>query len=365
MKTQTLLLLIVAGGCGLVATLGVKHVMNKNGEDASRRIQVLQAATDIKIGDPLNELNTQFVTVTPESSPEGAVTDLVQIAERSLKLPASAGDWITVKKLSEPGEYGAVTIIPEGMQVCTIPVDATTSHSGMLKAGNRVDLILSYDDINDFGKKVKKVKRLLQYIEVFAVDDKTYGITAADGESHKANNVSLLVNPDQGMHLEMARSKGKLSTLLRGNGDSGEIVNDDMTEHDLNGSGPGVDTRSTIDTKLADSKEPTNNWTDLHVDPLVVEEPVPENIWTIAIWEGSDVRLEEVNLDSDLPLPTQQTEPFSPAPTGEAKMLNLDELMNSEEPSEGVTAPMDEGEPVSSGALEGLMDQASGWLNGI
>ena len=115
MKSQTLILLIVAGGCGLVATMGVQRMLNKNGEDDSDKLQVLQASVDINVGEPLSELNTQFVTVDMSTCPEAAVTDLAQISERSLRIPATAGDWITLKKLTEPGEIGAVASIPDGM----------------------------------------------------------------------------------------------------------------------------------------------------------------------------------------------------------------------------------------------------------
>ena len=127
MKSQTLILLIVAAGCGLVAMLGVQQVLNKKGEDETQKVQVLQASVDIGLGQQLNETNTLFVSVDVETVPEGAVTDLEQITARSVLIPVQIGDWITEKKLSEPGDTGVSVRIPEGMQVATIPVDATTS----------------------------------------------------------------------------------------------------------------------------------------------------------------------------------------------------------------------------------------------
>ena len=55
------------------------------------------------------------------------------------------------------------------------PVDATTSHSGMMRPGNRVDLLLTYDDSSS-GRNVKKMITVMEFVEVFAVDDRIYGI---------------------------------------------------------------------------------------------------------------------------------------------------------------------------------------------
>ena len=216
MKNQSLILLVVAAGCGLVAMLGVKKAISQKPEETEETIQVLSAVTDIKVGERLDELNTKFVEVGISTAPEGAVTTLEEISERSLKVPVMPGDWILKNKLTEPGEIGAVASIPPGMAVVTIPVDATTSHSGMMRPGNRVDLLLTYDD-NTFGRSVKKMITVMEFVEVFAVDDRIYGI---DKEGNGlAKNISLLVEPEQGKVVNLAKRLGELSTMLRPNGD--------------------------------------------------------------------------------------------------------------------------------------------------
>ena len=144
MKNQSLLLLAVAGGCGLVAMFGVKQLIDsKPKQKQEEKISVLCASAEIQVGDRLDELNTQFVQVNIAAVPQGAVTDLKDIEERALRVPASPGDWITRNKLTEKGEFGFVGQIPPGMRVKTIPVDATQIHSGMLRPGNRIDITLS------------------------------------------------------------------------------------------------------------------------------------------------------------------------------------------------------------------------------
>ncbi len=328
MKSQTLILLIVAGGCGLVAMLGVQQVLNSKEGDQTPKVQVLQASMDIEMGQPLNELNTQFVQVDVETCPEGAVTQLEQVADRALLIPVNAGDWITEKKMSAPGEVGVIVKIPEGMQVATIPVDPTTSHSGMLQPGHRVDLMINYQDKNEYGERIQKVRRILQYVEVFAVDNKVYGLND-DGQAGKAKNISLLVTPEQALFLELAKTQGRMSTVLRRNGDPVEVAAAELSADELDGGQlPDMTTTSARDANSipefdAEQESAGSLLEDLQSTfgevggsgPAAAMEPPVEDTWTIAIWEGTDVRLDVVNLNSDLPVPNNLDEPAPAMPS--------------------------------------------------
>lgn len=319
MKSQTLILLIVAAGCGLVAMLGVQQVLNKKGEDETEKVQVLRASLDIEIGVPLTELNCEYVTVDINTIPQGILTDFKQTEERQLVIPVNAGDWITEKKLGERGLRGSVVNIPDGMQVCTIPVDTTTSHSGMLQPGHRVDLMINYESKKEDGDRVQKVKRILQYVEVFAVDDKVYG-RDGDGQAAKAKNISLLVTPDQALFLELAKTKGRMSTVLRRTGDDVEVASSELTEGDLDsGQASDIDKRTALDANeipefgfAEDENESAEGLFKSLQESYAGEAsgpvsqqaaaPAEPETWQIVIWEGTSPRIETVNLNSDLPM---------------------------------------------------------------
>lgn len=356
MKSQTLILLIVAAGCGLVAMLGVQQVLNKKGEDETQKVQVLQASVDIGLGQELSELNTQFVSVDVETVPEGAVTDLEQITDRALLIPVNIGDWITEKKLSAPGDRGISVKIPDGMRVATIPVDPTTSHSGMLQPGHRVDVMLNYQTKNELKERIQKIRTILQYVEVFAVDNKVYGLND-DGEAGKAKNISLLVTPEQALFLELAKTQGKMSTILRRNGDDVAVGEKELSADDLNGGVlPELNTVTARDANPL-GFDPEQESADSMLRDLQIEygdfgstkpagAPIANDTWTIAIWEGSEVRLDTVNLNSDLPVPTNSSEPAPGMPaTGGFQ----------------VPVPPDAGEEDLEGleVFEGLKDAAS------
>jgi len=317
MKNQTLILLLVAGACGLVAMLGVKQHLSKKDANSEelQTIQVLVAANPIVQGDTLSELNTLFSTVNVDTCPEGVVTDLAQIEERSLKVSRVAGDYIFVDQLTERGQTGASAVIPKGMRVKTIPVDANKSHSGMLRPGNRIDLLLSDSDRDPTtGQQVRRVRPLLQYIEVFAVGAEVYGVNSGTGNA-QARNISLLVTPQQMMILELADTKGEISTVLRSSADKDEIAMTGMTENDLEGAGTGtLNATSTLDVGdvlggfALPPEEPEgiiaqleNEFGPVRSEPLVQEDD-DEDFWTMAIYESGMVRVEKVNLKSDTPV---------------------------------------------------------------
>jgi len=312
MKNQSLILLVVAAGCGLVAMLGVKKVISQKPVETEETIQVLSAISDIEVGMRLDELNTKFVKVGISTAPEGAVTSLEEIAERSLKVPVMPGDWILKNKLTDKGEIGAVASIPPGMAVVTIPVDATTSHSGMMRPGNRVDLLLTYDD-NSFGRNIKKMITVMEFVEVFAVDDRIYGI---DKEGNGlAKNISLLVEPEQGKVVNLAKRLGELCTMLRPNGDVTLSGKTEISSEFLSSSfsGSGHRNRSVMENRASEDNDELERPISLDESleqemartpfngpeasaPVKAEKHDSTNMWTMEIYEGDKVRLETIEL---------------------------------------------------------------------
>jgi pilus assembly protein CpaB len=325
MKMHSIMLLFVAGLCGLVAMFGVQQALSQKPESGEQMVRVMQAAVEIQPGDQLNEMNTQIIEVNAKACPVGAVTELSQIEQRSLRVPAMPGDWILVSKLTEKGETGPAANVPKGMRGLTIPVDATQTHSGMLRPGNRVDIQLTFD--SGCGQTRHKVARtILQYVEVFAVDDRVYGNDKSGDGTAMAKNISVLVTPEQSNMLCLARSMGTLSTTLRSNGDKEEVSGIEVSD-DIFGNSSGetnIDTPSVMDVRRssADDQVPVlfedtspvpaaeqlqaelNRGT--KADPggsyptmQLAQADVPKNTWTMEIYEGGSVRLESVELPDE------------------------------------------------------------------
>jgi len=236
MKNQPIVLLVIAAGCGLIAMLGVKQAISRKGTDTVPMVQVLSATVEIRPGEHLTDLNTKFITVAESSVPEGAVQNMEEVEERALTVPVTAGDWILKNKLGEKGQVGAEATIPPGMGIVTIPVDATTSHSGMLRPGNRIDLLLTFSDTSS-GVHQQKTITVLEFVEVFAVDNHVYGIDK--NVQAQAKNITLLVSPQQGKAVTLAGRIGTLSTMMRARGDSGSDARAEISQEFLTSSFSG------------------------------------------------------------------------------------------------------------------------------
>lgn len=324
--------LVVAGGCGLVAMLGVKqYLANKDGENEVPMTTALVAATEIEFGSPLTELNTRLISVPAATCPEDAIVDMAQVKDKALKISRSPGDMIRLSQLAEG--QGKTVRIPDGMKVATIPVDATTNHSGILQPGNRIDLLLTYSVKQRGGRdKIEKVAPILQYIEVFAVENQVFGAEGSGGENTKARNISLLVTDEQAMKLTLARRKGDLSTMLRSNSDKSEIDLTVLSEESLfGGREETINETSSNDfdglgdsfrmPELVSGTEPMGMFAQLQAvsgetemvsGPMDALASTPQT-WTMTIFERGIGRRVEVNLDSEEPLEINQSQSVAPS----------------------------------------------------
>ena len=322
MKNQTVILMAIAGACGLVAMFGVKKYLDQqNNKDETPKVTVLRALTPIKQGAALNESNTQLVSVEQDSCPKGVVTSMDQVKDRALKVPRGAGDWILVDQLSAPGEIGVVTAIPKGYRVQTIPVDATTHHSGMLQPGNRIDLFVTYQDTDkETRERVNVSSLVLEYVEVFAVDSAQYGVDQT-GENDKARNISLLVTPEQLLKVNLAMKQGDITTVLRSSEDTDAIDIASLDENGLSGRPDGVDETTSQPMELPSFDlsaidEGIDMMANLMADadtksgsgpispPAGLSSDMPEDTWIMAIHESGVVRVEHVSTVSDIPIDT-------------------------------------------------------------
>ncbi|MCA9029399.1 MAG: Flp pilus assembly protein CpaB [Planctomycetaceae bacterium] len=234
MKPKTLVLFAVAGACGLLALVGFQAMQKAQPEAKIETASVLVAVSEIGAGAVLvKDENVRFKEMAVASLPPDPVLTEEQFLERSAMLPIIPGEMISMSKLTEPGVSGVGTRIPKGWRVFTISADDRITASGMLHAGDRVDVLVTFKSRTQGGAAVTKTKTLLEYVEIFATDDRT-ATTAADAESNKAKNVSLLLTPEQVNFVILAQSKGALQLSWRHRMDDQLVDTGDVDEELLN-----------------------------------------------------------------------------------------------------------------------------------
>jgi pilus assembly protein CpaB len=308
MKTKSMVLLAMALGCGLVAMLGVQQILS--GEQKPKdTVPVLVAKQEIGAGVKLDPAQVAFEEWPRENVPMGAVTELAQYEDRALKVRSYPGDVILQAKLGEKGEYGASTTIPKGMRVATVSVNMTSVNSGMIRPGDRVDVLCTYTYKRPGTPEASRTKTVLEYIEVFAIDRNREGEGNDSNKGAKAENLSVLVTPEQAHILMLAATKGKLQMSLRNSEDRGEAqvaAVDDKIFDEL-ATSMGLE-KEEVKPKAAEpaKKAPEPEFKQfLQAGTPARAEPT-EEVWAIEIYEGDKKRVETIKR----PLPKRsETEP--------------------------------------------------------
>lgn len=325
MKMKSVMLFVVAIGCGTVAMLGVQKVLSKDrGPKKEDTVKVLVATAEIHPGVPLDATNTAFKAMAKASLPEGVVTSAEQYEKKTLRVRAYPGDLILEAKLGDG--LGIAGDIPEGMRVVTISVDATKTHSGLMLPGNRVDVLATYRarkaGSSNSSQTVQRTRMVLENIQVFATDNRRDAGGKEAGDN-TAKNVSLLVSPEQANLLMLAESKGKLHLTLRGDRDA--ITGKPLTvdDDDFDGAavgigepeGDGAEEAPVVKKENSDLRSYLENAEPAaDVKPVVVEAPAAPK-WKVSIYAGGEVKVHEVDLP---PEPVTEAAPKS-EPAGEPK----------------------------------------------
>jgi len=217
MKPKSLMLFVVAAGCGLVAMVGAQQWLARNQEHKADQVKVLVARTQIDPGIRLTPDMVVFRDFPKQNVPEGAVLKEEQYTERALKSRAYPGQPILVAQLGEKGQFGTSLEIPEGMRLATLKVDPTMIHSGIMKPGDRVDVVLTYTVQRRGSQPDTRTRTILQYIQVYAMGNHTMRSEPSEKEApaKDVKGVSLLVTPVQAELLKYAENKGTLHLTLR------------------------------------------------------------------------------------------------------------------------------------------------------
>jgi len=319
MKTKSMVLLAMALGCGLVAMLGVQQILSGE-QKAKDTVKVLVAKQEIPPGVKLDATQVSFEDYPRENAPPGAVMTPEQYEERALKVRAYPGDVVLQAKLGERGDYGASCSIHKGLRVVTVPVNMTTVHSGMIRPGDRIDVLCTYTIRRPGQQEISKTKVVLEYIEVFAIDRNREG----EGESTKgakAENLSVLVTPEQANVLMLASNKGKLQMALRNSEDKDEAkvatVDDQIFDEFQATKGAEKEQKPDEEPKKESAPDLTK-FLQAAAAAKPPSEPEPsEEVWAIEIFEGDTRRVETIKLPAPKGGTTKPrtNEPAEPSPT--------------------------------------------------
>lgn len=307
MKNKSLMLLMVAAGCGLVAMFGVQQMMSTGPSTPKSRILV--ARTEIDAGVQLDKTNVGFKEWPADAMPQGAIRTEEEFAERALKHRVVPGQPILLTELGNKGEFGMQIQIPAGMRVVSYPVTATMTHSGLMKPGNFVDISAVIEAPVKGGGKRTEVKPVLQCVQVFAVDRRIVGSEETkDAKANEGKNISFLVYPLQGQLLQLAykQSNGGLQFALRSGADKDLVNSHDLSDESMSMLSNSLlghqEDRTTVAEKpLAPSTVKPKSAFRSYLAPetpavvTAVGDQAAKRTWKIEIFQGDQREVQEID----------------------------------------------------------------------
>ncbi len=211
-ERRTLAYLLVSSLFGVVAVASATQWIDE--QTLQSTTQVVVAARDIQPGEKLSTENLKSVHWPLQAAVAGATKDTASLEGRVVNTPLIAGEPITEKRLAPLGSRaGLNALISPGQRAITVKVNEVVGVAGFALPGNYVDILVTFQKGQD--KPVSKI--VLERILVLAV---AQDHTIKDDTKPKiVSAVTLEVSPEQAEKLDLARSLGSLSMVLRNQSD--------------------------------------------------------------------------------------------------------------------------------------------------
>lgn len=229
MRAVVILLLSVVAG--LAAVVLAQRWLQERGNVVSGT-QVVVAMRDIELGQPLNASMLEAVPWPAGSVPNGAFNSVGALDGRVVRAQVLRGEPLLEAKLAPVGTKGGLSaLIGEGRRAITVKVNEVVGVAGFALPGNYVDVLVNTQD--DRERPVSKI--VLERILVLAVAQEA---SRDDTKPRVVNAVTLEVTPDQAERLDLARSVGNLSLVLRNQVDENQAGTEGVRKAELLGEVP-------------------------------------------------------------------------------------------------------------------------------
>lgn len=218
MKSRALWVLLAALLAGLAAVwLATRWMQAQTGEIT----RVVVARSDIPLGTRLEPQMLQLADWPRASVPAGARNAVPALDGRVVTTALQRGEPVTEARLAPQGaRAGLSAVVPEGKRAMTVRVNDVVGVAGFALPGTYVDVLVNTVEDGGSGRAARErsvSKIVLERILVLAAAQE------ADRDSTRpkvVNAVTLELTPAQAETLDLARSVGTLSLVLRNHADT-------------------------------------------------------------------------------------------------------------------------------------------------
>ena len=210
---RSVVMLIIALLAGLTAVALAAKWVQQQGQATGNKIAV--AGADLQLGSRLTPEMIQMADWPASSVPAGAFVDPKLLIDRVVKTSVIRGEPILENKLAPEGSRGGLSAVVEGgKRAITVRVNEVVGVAGFALPGNYVDIMVNTQEegakSGDRDRTISKI--VLEHILVLAVAQES---SRDETKPKVVNAVTLEVTPEQAEKLDLARSVGTLSLVLR------------------------------------------------------------------------------------------------------------------------------------------------------
>lgn len=209
---------------GLMAAYLVYNYLDQMKQSMDNRVytQVLVATQDIPANTKISTAMVQMKAFPSEFRNHKEILEAKQALGKISLVDISQGEVILENHLIKPGDRkeGLAYAVPEGMRAMAVPVNEASGVAGLIKKGDRVDIIakLSGGDSAALNSSVV----VLQDVEILAIGSSLGEDAKVDsGKTATAQTVTVSVTLENSLRLKMALEEGKISLILRSPADKG------------------------------------------------------------------------------------------------------------------------------------------------
>jgi pilus assembly protein CpaB len=239
MRSSRSLLMILASVALAIAAVIVawRWVDSKTKVDTN---MVVVAARDLDLGTRLTPEMIQLVQWPKESMPQGAfqsrdalLKDSKTGEPRVIRASLQRGEPILESRLAPVGTKGGLSaVIAAGHRAITVRVNDVVGVAGFALPGSYVDILVNTTSEgtsrSNSDKSISKI--VLEHILVLAIAQE---VGRDETKPKVVNAVTLEVTPEQAEQLDLARSVGSLSLVLRNQIDPAPVTTTGATKSSL------------------------------------------------------------------------------------------------------------------------------------
>jgi pilus assembly protein CpaB len=252
-NVKALALLVLALVVGLAAAVYAASWVAQRGNIASTK--VVTAAVDIELG---SKINPQMLTTSEwpsESVPPGAFKEIKELQDRVVKAGVLRGEAVVERKLAPAGTQGGLSaVIAEGKRAMTVRVNDVVGVAGFALPGNYVDVMVNAQQDKNRGEEGRQIsKTVLEKVLVLAVAQEA---NRDDTKPKVVSAVTLELSLEDSEKLDLARSVGTLSLVLRNQMDKTTVATAGITKGQLFGEKEILPIATTVAARPAPARVP-------------------------------------------------------------------------------------------------------------